>query len=89
MALPLGGCRSSRFIRQGFLRRRRFETSPNTEDDPIMTIDPECEAQILRYFHDARDGADAATRKIIPTQKNRYRPADGINSAILRIEQSL
>src|SRR5260370_2436357 len=28
------------------------ETSPNlTEDAPIMTIPPECEAQILRYFH--------------------------------------
>jgi transposase len=29
-----------------------LETSPNlTEDDPIMTIPPEREAQILRYFH--------------------------------------
>jgi hypothetical protein len=29
-----------------------LETSPNlTEDDPIMTIPPECEAQSLRYFH--------------------------------------
>src|SRR6202050_4042193 len=29
-----------------------LETSLNlTEDDPIMTIPPECEAQILRYFH--------------------------------------
>src|ERR1035438_8067540 len=29
-----------------------LDTSPNlTEDDPIMTIPPEREAQILRYFH--------------------------------------
>src|ERR1700675_2513209 len=29
-----------------------LETAPNlTEDDPIMTIPPECEARILRYFH--------------------------------------
>src|SRR5260221_3127491 len=28
-----------------------LETSANlTEDDPIMTIPPECEAQLLRYF---------------------------------------
>src|SRR5258708_12078556 len=38
----MGSCAAAGFL----------ETSPNlTEDDPIMTIPPECEAQILRYFH--------------------------------------
>jgi len=40
------------FVKGSCAAAGSLETSPNlTEDDPIMTIPPECEAQILRYFH--------------------------------------
>ena len=40
------------FVKGSCTAAGSLETSPNlTEDDPIMTIPPECEAQILRYFH--------------------------------------
>src|ERR1700683_4275164 len=40
------------FVKGSCAAAGSLETSPNlTEDDPIMTITPECEAQILRYFH--------------------------------------
>jgi hypothetical protein len=42
----------SLFVKDSCAAAGSLETSPNlTEDDPIMTIPPECEARILRYFH--------------------------------------